>query len=190
MIGKYNKTKLLNTIRTILYKDSLDLQKRIDILKNIPNNDEIVEDIIDDLLNQSNIFDYKLSKINKNKFEKWCKKEIDTLRISHNIKIIENNFNEISGYNRIVIPGSVEEIYRSFCGLSIIKGIEFLEPKNENEKGLSLISNSSFDDSSIGKIKLPNTLNMIENSFNYSYIGELDLNLINILIIVLTIVIF
>ena len=56
MIENYNKKELLNSIRTILYNDSLDLQKRIDILKNIPNNNEIVEDIIDELLNQSEIF--------------------------------------------------------------------------------------------------------------------------------------
>lgn len=176
MIGKDNKTKLLNSIRTILYNDSLDLQKRIDLLKNIPNNDEIVEDIIDDLLNQSDIFDFNLSKINKDKFEEWCKKEIDTIRISHNIKMIENDFNEIIDYNRIVIPGSVKGIYSSFCNLSNIKEIEFLEPKNENEKGLSVISDSSFYDSSIEKIKLPNTLNIINGSFNNSHIGELDLN--------------
>jgi len=176
MIKKREKIEILKCINSILYNDSLDLHKRIDLLKTIPNNNEIVEDIIDELLNQSDIFDYKLSKINKVRFEEWCKKEIDTLRISHNIKIIENDFYEIRDYNRIVIPGSVEEIYRSFCSLPNIKEIEFLEPKNEKEKGLSLISNSSFDDSSIGKIKLPNTLNRIEDSFNNSYIGELDLN--------------
>lgn len=170
------KEKLLDSIKSILYKDNIDLKDKIILLKSIPKDDKgIIEDIIDELLSNTNIFDFNLSKINEDNLEEWIEREKKTLRISHNTKIIENSYYGIKGCNRVVIPGSVEEISNSFCYSDIIE-IEFLEPKNESENGLSDINNNSFNYSSIEKIKLPKTVNSIENSFNISSVKKLELN--------------
>ena len=135
--------EFLKKIKKELLTDD-NLKTKISNLMIFRSNNEIecIEDIIDDLLNHKGIFNAEfLYGIDEEKLDEWIKKEEKTLRISHDTKEINNSYNIIRKYDRVVIPESVESIESSF-NWSSIKEIEFLEPKNNEERGISKINNS------------------------------------------------
>ena len=170
------KNLFLEPIKKVLLKDTLEINTKLEILEYLKKTGyEFLDDIIDDLLNHKDIFNEDcIYGIDEEKLDEWISKEKKTLRISHDTKIIQNSYNYISKYDRVVIPGSVELIDRSFNFSKMVE-IEFLEPKNDKEKGLLKIDNS-FNNTKLEKLKLPKSLKEIENSFNMSNIKEIDFN--------------
>ena len=171
------KNLFLEPIKKILLKDTLEMNTKLEILEYLKKTGyEFLDDIIDDLLNHKDIFNEDcIYGIDEEKLDEWISKEKKTLRISHDTKIIQNSYNYISKYDRVVIPGSVELIDRSFNFSKMVE-IEFLEPKNDKEKGLLKIDNS-FNNTKLEKLKLPKSLKGIENSFNMSNIPVISINL-------------